>query len=68
MGLSKTKGTTLELAGRWNFQEQPQLFFSYVETLIPIHLGIPGVKLGLANLIIVLALYKMGIKEAYILV
>ena len=31
MGLSKTKGT-LELAGRWNFQEQPQLFFSYVET------------------------------------
>ena len=32
MGLSKTKGTALELAGRWNFQEQPQLFFSYVET------------------------------------
>lgn len=32
MGLSKTKGTTLELAGRWNLQEQPQLFFSYDET------------------------------------
>lgn len=32
MGLSKTKGTALELAGRCNFQEQPQLFFSYVET------------------------------------
>ena len=32
MGLSKTKGTALELAGRWNFQEQPQLFFSYIET------------------------------------
>ena len=43
------------------------LIFSYVETLIPIHLGIPGVKLGLANLIIVITLYKMGIKEAYIL-
>lgn len=43
------------------------LIFSYVESLIPIHLGIPGVKLGLANLIIVIALYKMSIKEAYIL-
>lgn len=43
------------------------LIFSYVETLIPIHLGIPGVKLGLANLIIVITLYKMGMKEAYIL-
>jgi len=43
------------------------LIFSYVETLIPIHLGIPGVKLGLANLIIVITLYKMGVKEAYIL-
>ena len=43
------------------------LIFSYVESLIPIHLGIPGVKLGLANLIIVIALYKLGIKEAYIL-
>lgn len=43
------------------------LIFSYVESLIPIHMGIPGVKLGLANLIIVIALYKMSIKEAYIL-
>lgn len=43
------------------------IIFSYVESLIPIHFGIPGVKLGLANLIIVIALYKMSIKEAYIL-
>ena len=43
------------------------LIFSYVETLIPINFGIPGVKLGLANLIIVIALYKMSVKEAYIL-
>lgn len=43
------------------------LIFSYVETLIPINFGIPGVKLGLANLIIVVALYKMGVKEAYVL-
>lgn len=43
------------------------LIFSYIETLIPIHFGISGVKLGFANLIIVIALYKMGIKEAYTL-
>ena len=43
------------------------LIFSYVETLIPIHLGIPGVKLGLANLVIVMALYKMNVKETYAL-
>ena len=43
------------------------LIFSYVETLIPFQIGIPGVKLGLANLIIVIALYKMNLKETYLL-
>lgn len=43
------------------------LIFSYVESLIPIHFGIPGVKLGLANLIIVVALYRMRAKEVYLL-
>lgn len=43
------------------------LIFSYVETLIPFHIGIPGVKLGLANLIIVIALYKMRLPEVFLL-
>ena len=43
------------------------LIFSYVETLIPINFGIPGVKLGLANLVIVIALYKMKLTEIYLL-
>ncbi len=34
--------------------------FSYIEFLIPINLGIPGVKLGLPNLVIMVALYTMG--------
>ena len=38
--------------------------FSYIEFLIPINLGIPGVKLGLANLVTIVALYTMGVKEA----
>ena len=43
------------------------LIFSYVESLIPFQIGLPGVKLGLANLIIVIALYKMSLREAYLL-
>ena len=43
------------------------LIFSYVETLIPITFGVPGVKLGLANLAIVIVLYKAGFKESLLL-
>lgn len=43
------------------------LIFSYVETFIPIPFGIPGVKLGLANLMIVIMLYKGTAKEACLL-
>ena len=32
------------------------IIFSYVEFMIPINLGIPGIKLGLANLVIVIAM------------
>lgn len=43
------------------------LIFGYVEMLIPIQFGIPGIKLGLANLMIVIILYKCGPKEALLL-
>lgn len=43
------------------------LIFSYVESLIPFRIGIPGVKLGLANLVIVVAMYKMNKKQVYLL-
>lgn len=43
------------------------LILSYVESLIPFSFGIPGVKLGLANLAVLLALYRYGWKEALIL-
>ncbi len=41
------------------------LVCSYVESLIPFHFGIPGVKLGLTNIVIILTLYYMGVKEAF---
>ncbi len=43
------------------------LILSYVETLIPLGVGIPGIKLGLANLAVVLCLYLFGWKEAMLL-
>ncbi len=40
------------------------LIFSYVEAMIPFSVGIPGVKLGLANLVIIIALYEMNFRYA----
>lgn len=39
--------------------------FSYLESLIPFNFGIPGVKLGLANLVVTVALYTMKPYEAF---
>ena len=41
--------------------------FSYIETLIPINIGVPGAKLGLANLVIIVALYTIGERNAFLL-
>lgn len=39
--------------------------FSYIETLVPIYQGVPGVKLGLANIVVMIALYRLGAKDAF---
>ena len=38
------------------------LIFSYIEFLIPFNFGAPGIKLGLANIVIVVCIYKMPAK------
>lgn len=43
------------------------LILGYVETLIPLPFGVPGMKLGLPNLAVLLALYLLGAKEALLL-
>ena len=40
------------------------LIFSYLEAIIPYNPGIPGVKLGIANVVTVIALYRFGPKDA----
>ena len=44
------------------------MIFSYVESLIPISLGIPGVKLGIANLVTITGLYYLRTKEVFLIV
>ncbi|WP_075722011.1 Gx transporter family protein [Roseburia sp. 499] len=41
--------------------------FSYIESLIPITVGIPGIKLGLANMVIIVTLFTMGTGPAFVL-
>ncbi len=43
------------------------MVLSYVELLIPLPVGIPGVKPGLANLVVFLAFYTMTVKEAFLI-
>lgn len=41
------------------------MVFSYLESLVPVSLGVPGIKLGLSNLVTVFALYQLSIPEAF---
>lgn len=43
------------------------LILGYIEALLPFSFGIPGIKLGLANLSVLLVLYKMGWQEAFLI-
>ena len=44
------------------------MIFSYVESLIPINFGIPGMKLGVANLVTVTGLYFLELPEVFLVV
>ena len=42
------------------------MILSFVESRIPAFVAIPGVKVGLANISVIFALYKMGWREAIV--
>lgn len=44
------------------------MIFSYVESLIPISIGIPGIKLGIANLVTVMGIYFLKTADVFIVV
>ena len=41
------------------------LILSYVEVLIPFSVAIPGIKIGLANIAVIFALYKLNASAAW---
>ena len=40
------------------------MVLSYIESQIPAFVAVPGVKVGLANIAVIFALYRFGFKEA----
>lgn len=42
------------------------MILSYMESVLPLSIGIPGVKLGLPNLVAVLLLYLYGGRDAFV--
>lgn len=40
------------------------MILSYVESLVPLSFAVPGVKLGLTNIAVVFALYRLGVGGA----
>ncbi len=43
------------------------LILSYLESLLPVFVAVPGVKMGLPNIVIMFALYSLGTKDAVII-
>lgn len=43
------------------------MILSYIESLVPPFIPVPGIKLGLPNIIIIFVLYKFGAKPAFTL-
>ena len=43
------------------------LVLGYLESLLPVIVAVPGVKLGIANIVTMLVLYNMGGKQAFLI-
>ena len=43
------------------------MILSYLESLVPIHMAVPGVKLGLANLVTIIALQKLDLRATVVI-
>ena len=41
--------------------------FGYLESLLPFSIGIPGIKLGIANIVVLFALYKADLPTAVVI-
>lgn len=60
----ENRRSTAQKAARYGMMIALALVFSYVESQIPAFFAVPGMKLGLTNIIVLLSLYKMGSMSA----
>lgn len=63
--MDQTKKTDTKLIAAAALLAALALILSYIEAILPISLGFPGIKIGFANIVIVLALYYLGPRYAF---
>lgn len=63
----KNKKTAAQRVSMYGICIALAMILSYIETLIPINFGIPGIKPGLANLAVFTALYLMTPVDAFLI-
>ena len=63
----KIKNKTARRAALLGMLTAAAFVLSWVEFLLPLPVGIPGVKLGLCHVVVLFALYRLGWREAAVL-
>lgn len=43
------------------------MVLSWLESMVPVTAAVPGVKLGLTNLVVIFALYRMSLRDAAVI-
>lgn len=56
-----------KLLARYALLTALALALSWLESLVPLPLAVPGIKLGLPNLVVVFALYRLGLRDAFVI-
>ncbi len=62
--MSKNRWTAKKIAYMGMFIAAAMVF-SYLESLIPVNIAVPGVKLGLANLVTIVVMFRMDAGAAW---
>ncbi len=53
-----------KLVARYALLAALAMALSWLESLVPLSFAVPGIKLGLPNLVVVFVLYRMGLRDA----
>lgn len=65
MGARSTETDSIQRLARISLLAAVALVLSYIETMIPLPVALPGVKLGLANIAVVVALFAVDTRTAF---